>query len=416
MTETTEVVCPFCSLLCDNLTVENKDDNLVVRNGCPRSYNAYKNFNADISAMVAGAESSYDKALIQAARLLKRSKRPLLAGLGTDVTGMRSVLELADKTGAYIDHMHGGSISNYKVLQNKGYMLTTLGEIKNRADLIICAGTDVISYWEKFFEKFVWVDKTLTDLDPSQRDIIYIGEDLKTKAGIRPDGKKPIHLKCATEDTGEVVAALRSILNGKQLTSKNIAGVSIRQINFVAESIKEADFGVLLWSPTSFDSATADLHIENFSEFVREQNADRRFSSMPIASGDGAMSAYSTATWQTGYPLRTRFLKGFPEYQPDKYESQQLLADEEVDLMLWVSSFAASTAPPEFDGPTIVLGDANSQLDYDPDVFIPISTPGVDQRGQMVRADSTVSLNLKSVVDTTLPMLEDVVGNLMQKL
>jgi formylmethanofuran dehydrogenase subunit B len=36
-------------------------------------------------------------------------------------------------------------------------------------------------------------------------------------------------------------------------------------------------------------------------------------------------------------------------------------------------------------------------MEYTPDVYIPVATPGLDHTGQMIRTDSVVSLSLKQI-------------------
>src|SRR5690606_36023691 len=101
---------------------------------------------------IKGKNSSLDDAVQHAVKILKASNQPLIAGLGTDVNGMRSAMLLAEKTGAVIDHMYSdGAYRNIKVLQDHGWIMTTMAEIRNRADLIIFAGTDGATNYPRFF-------------------------------------------------------------------------------------------------------------------------------------------------------------------------------------------------------------------------------------------------------------------------
>ena len=170
------VPCPFCSLLCDDLIIENHAGNLTVKeNGCPRAIDHYQQVQPDIKPAINGKAATLDEAILQISKILKSSHHPLFSGLGTDIGGLRSAFQLADKTGAIIDHMHAeGTTRNTLVLQDLGWMMTTLTEIKNHADLIIFAGTDAISKYPRFFERFVWNKNALFNNNTSKRKIIYI--------------------------------------------------------------------------------------------------------------------------------------------------------------------------------------------------------------------------------------------------
>jgi formylmethanofuran dehydrogenase subunit B len=49
-------------------------------------------------------------------------------------------------------------------------------------------------------------------------------------------------------------------------------------------------------------------------------------------------------------------------------------------------------------------------LSNDADVFIPVSTAGIDHRGTMFRIDSSVSLPLGKLRERTLPNLAEVMA------
>ena len=85
-------------------------------------------------------------------QLLQHRRRPLIGGLGTDVAGMRATLALARQLGAVVDH--AGSSAKYRnlhVLQEFGWITTTLAEVRNRADLLLLIGDG----WHARFPRFV---------------------------------------------------------------------------------------------------------------------------------------------------------------------------------------------------------------------------------------------------------------------
>ena len=148
-----DVTCPFCSLLCDDLVIKNQADRLTVPgNGCSMAKARFEQTQPTVKPAVNGKEVTLDDAINHTIKIFRHARQPLIAGLGTDVAGMRAVMQLADKTGAIIDHMHSdGAMRNIKVMQDHGWMMTTLAEIKNRADLVIFAGTDGITNYPRFY-------------------------------------------------------------------------------------------------------------------------------------------------------------------------------------------------------------------------------------------------------------------------
>jgi formylmethanofuran dehydrogenase subunit B len=82
------------------------------------------------------------------------------------------------------------------------------------------------------------------------------------------------------------------------------------------------------------------------------------------------------------------------------------------DLQIWVSSFNPDAPPSVCHMPTIILGHANTPWGEHADVFIPVSTPGLDCGGTMFRVDSAVVLPLKKVRENNLPTLSEVVSQI----
>lgn len=393
-----DVTCPFCGILCDDLVVQNKDETLkILENGCPKAVSSFESKQATNSPKINGKNAPLSDAINAICDILKKSHNPLFAGLGTDVGGMRQVMHLADKTGAIVDHMHGNAlIRNSLVLQDLGWITTTMSEIRNRADLIIFAGTDATNF-PRFFERTIWNKQSMFKLKNEQRQIVYIGDQLDSKAGINPNGKRPTTLNCETEQIGEVISGLHALVTGATLDVNEIAGIKIKTLQSLAEQMKTAKYGVIVWSPAELDIPHAELTIQNFCEIVKYLTRFTRFAGFSLGGDDGATSANSVCAWQSGYPLRVNFNKGYPDYDAQRYSTQNVLKNKDVDSLLWISSFSSNVKPPRASIPTIVLGTPDTKLNFKPDVFIPVSTPGVDHSGQLIRTDSVVSLPLKKL-------------------
>ncbi len=126
------------------------------------------------------------------------------------------------------------------------------------------------------------------------------------------------------------------------------------------------------------------------------------------------MSANNVSAWQCGFPLRVSFNKGYPEHDSQKFAAASVLKNKEADALLWISSFSTDVKPPNAKIPTIVLATPGSNLDFKPEVFIPVGTPGVDHSGQMIRTDSVVSLPLKQIRNSDYPSVKEIVHRIVE--
>ena len=388
--------CPACGLLCDDilLATENEQLKLISPNNCAKSLAFFSQKLSQVSPKIAGKTATLQQAIAQAASLLIASKKPLFAGLSTDVQGFRAVYHLAQKTNGNLQHMNSQSTArNMAVLQSTGWQTTTLTEVKNRADVIVCIGSDVVSHNPRFFERFVWLNAENSDAmftDATARQIIYIGEHLNTQAGFAPDGRQPISIDCNNADLPEILAVLRVLIAGKTLKIQAVAGIAIDELIAVAAKLKQAKYAVLAWVAKDLDFAHAELTIQSITETVALLNIQiSRAAGLSLGGSDGDTSANNANTWLSGYSLN----------------NQQNVHD----AIVWVNSFSADKLPEQTDKPLIVLGNANTEFAQTPDVFIPIATPGLDCSGTLFRVDSAVVLPLKQVRENNLPTLNDVV-------
>ena len=85
-------------------------------------------------------------------------------------------------------------------------------------------------------------------------------------------------------------------------------------------------------------------------------NERTRFSSLPLGGNEADITANQVCLWQTGFPVRTSFAGGLIDHDADRYALEALLAHDEIDALVWISSFDAALAPPPSRIPTIVLG------------------------------------------------------------
>ena len=301
------------------------------------------------------------------------------------------------------------------VLQDLGWMMTTMAEIKNRADLVIFAGTDATNF-PRFYERVIWNEDAMFKKKNDERDIVYIGDQLNSKHGVSPGGKRPTVLNCKTEQIGEIISSLHALVSGAVLDVKEVAGIKIKTLQALAEKMKSTKYGVIVWAPGELNIPHAELTIQNFCETVKYLTRFTRFAGFSLGGNDGSMTANSVCAWQSGYPLRVNFNKGYPDYDAHRYSTQNVLKNKEVDSLLWISSFNSDINSPRASIPTIVMGKADIKLNFTPDVFIPVSTPGVDHTGQIIRTDSVVSLPLKKVRQSPYASVHSVIKQIIERM
>jgi formylmethanofuran dehydrogenase subunit B len=354
-------------------------------------------------------EVSLEVAAAKAAALLKDTKLPVIGGCATDVNGMRALLALADRCGAVVDNMNfPAARNNLLALQDSGWMNTTLAEVKNRCDLLLVVGTDLEAFAPRFFERYLWNQDAMFVEDTASRQVIYLGKSPSGKASTSPNGRAATVLTCQDAELPEVIAVLRALVKGSPLQAESVAGIAIAELQAIAEQLKAARYSVVTWAAGALAFRQAELTVQTLSEMIKDLNdMNTRCSGLPLGGKEGDQTANQVCGWTTGYPARTRFSRGYPEYDPYLNDAKALIANGEADALVWVQAFNAKATPPAAHMPTIVIGRSGMTFTKEPDVFIPVGTPGIDHAGHAYRMDNVVAIRLKKLRDSGLPSTAD---------
>jgi formylmethanofuran dehydrogenase subunit B len=248
--------------------------------------------------------------------------------------------------------------------------------------------------------------------DTNQREVIYLGKAPSSNASVSPSGHQAKVLKCDDKDLPEVVAVLRALVKGRPIRAEKAGGIALSELQAIADKLKAAKYGVVTWAAGALGiNNHAELTVQTVSEMIKDiNNSGTRCSGLPLAGKEGDLTANQVCGWTTGYPARVRFSKSYPEYDPYLYDTKTMLSNGEADALLWVQAFNVNALPPVADQPTIVIGRSGMAFTQEPDVFIPVGTPGIDHAGHAYRTDNVVAIRLKKLRDSGLPSTADVLS------
>lgn len=410
-------VCPFCSLLCDDLRVTVDGQALTLTGpSCSRSRAGFADGSAEDFPLVAGVQASFEQAIERAAALLRGSRHPVFGGLATDIDGMRAVMMLADRSGGSVDHMEGEALARKNgLLATRGIISTTLAEVANRADLILLFGEDALGGRSRFIERCVTPSDSLHPERLAARELVVLAPQ-GAAAALQGVGVPTRHLVLSMDAAAELVSALRALLAGRPLTARSIAGLGLGEVKDLATRLAAARYAVIVWGKDLGTAPHAEVALELLNELLKDLNRSTRAAGLSLSGGDGAASANAVCAWQAGYGLRTSFAAGFPEHDPTRFSTRQLIEDGTADLLVWISAYSTRQTPPaDLDCPTIVLGRSGMRFDVVPDIYIPVGTPGIDHAGRLIRCDSSVSLPLPALRDSGIPSVRQVLGQLASR-
>jgi formylmethanofuran dehydrogenase subunit B len=412
-----DVACPFCALACDDLVIEQTAErSLAVReNGCDLSRRSFARVAGAAPPQVDGKPVTLDNAVARAAQLLGRSRAPLIAGMAADVAGIRAALRLAEKIGAVVDDLGSdGLFRNLRVLQDSGWVTTTLGEVRNRADVMLIVGPDPAQSLPRFYERCLPAAETLFGRPKGPPQLFRLGA-AESPAQKPPSGPQATQVPCDDAQLPAALAALRALINGRPIAPGNAANLPLASLQEIAAALQKAAYGVVAWNAAMLEAGSAELTVQVLAELVRDLNQTTRCSGLPLAGGDNLIGANQTCTWQYGLPLRTSFAGGAPVHDPLLNSARRKIAAAETDAVVWISAFR-DQPPTRLPANSIALVPPGTKFDRAPAVQIPVGTPGIDHAGQMFRMDNLVALPLRGLLQRDLPSAADVLNRIAKAL
>ena len=405
--------CPFCPLLCDAFPLATGPRPALVGSSCPVAANALAHFGASpatAAPTVDGRPVDYDAAVDAAAQILAAGRQPLFSGLATDVAGVRALYRLANACGAILDHARGEALMySTRALQDRGVFYTTLAEIRNRADLVVCLGTNPAEHYPEFFRRSAPAEDA-----PAGRQVVFVG------AGAPPQDAGLAG--CATQE----IALAGDLFSTVALLAARLAGRPAGDVPSALEDLvtrmQAARYTVIVWESGRLP-AHGELVAEGIQRLVNTLNRTTRAAAFCCGGGDGGYTANQVLTWLSGFPLRSGVHPRGLVHEPQRYATNRLVAGGAVDALLWVSSFGPETLPPAAALPRVVLGHPELAAALPPGsepgaptVFIPVSTPGIGSAGHLFRADGGVVVPLVPVYADTLPTVAQVAADLAARL
>ncbi|MEP9350145.1 formylmethanofuran dehydrogenase [Xanthobacter sp. KR7-225] len=410
-----DVLCPFCGLGCDDLEVEVQGRAVRALRACAEAARLLARADEPPPpCRVEGRPVPFEAAVAAAAGHLSASRAIAFAGLGADMEGLGGLYDLAMAAGASLDHAaSGGLFANLDRLARKGWIAATLAEVANRCDLMVVLGPDPTAAFPRFFERALpapsavasdaaapmFVDRT------RRRRVAVLGGTLSAagRRALAPHDVAEIALDGATLPAA--ASALALALKGGTLGQAGLPGEIAAALSELAGLLAQSRYAVFTWDAARLAPADAALVAEAAAEAVAAASRTTRAAVFPLGGRDNVVGAHQLALWRFGWPLRTQVGPGGARHAPDLYATRAALAD--ADLLLHASALRPDAPPAFARGPVIALGHAQTVFPREPDVFIPVGTPGVDHAGHVFRMDQVVCLPLAGLRPAALASLAE---------
>ncbi|MBX6315046.1 MAG: formylmethanofuran dehydrogenase subunit B [Isosphaeraceae bacterium] len=406
-----DATCLACGCLCDDIVLTVAGGRIIAaENACEagRAWFLGDHGRGDRPvAAIQGRPVAAEEAIDRAAAILSRARAPIILGLTrTTIEAQAAAVAIADRLGAAIDPGHSAdAIRRILAIQRIGQVSAMLGEVRNRADVVVFWGVDPITTHPRHWERYS-VEPVGRFVPEGRRGrTVLVADAHRTATAERADGFLPIE----PDRQFEVLWTLRALVKGVPLDPERVrraTGFEIGPLRDWADRLARARYGAFFFGAELGRARGGSASVEAALALVRDLNAISRFVALTLGGPGNPSGAEAVLTWQAGAPLAVDFGRGYPRFLPVEANATILLARGQVDAALILADDPApgrlSPAAQEHLRriPTVVIApDATTRPAT---VALSSATPGIHTAGTVIRSDG-VSLPLRPALAIDLP-------------
>jgi formylmethanofuran dehydrogenase subunit B len=392
--------CLGCGCACDDIQLRVERNRIVEAvNACALGMRWFADGTAPARVLVAGQARAKEEALSRAATVLQRSSR-VLVYLAPDISceTQRAAIAIADALRGTIDSVTSATaMPAVLAAQEAGRASATLGELRNRADVVVFWGVDPAQRYPRFWSRYAPGPSGRHVDGRSARKVIAVDvgrtrgpDDADVRFTVMPDRE----VGTLTEFTavlngrddrggvsldGTVAAGRMRFPPGSDEVTALQTLLSGKYVALIADAEPDEDMGVR-------DSGRTAALIA----FAQALNGPTRGALVTLRGGGNRSGADACLTAQTGYPAAIDFARGYPRYRP--YDSAvPRLARGDVDAVLIVGSAAglpAEVASSMSHVPVVAIGPSASESSFrTAEVAIDTAVAGIHESGTALRMD-----------------------------
>lgn len=388
--------CTYCGCLCDDIELHaNRERILKAKRACVLGRAWFFNHPAEQgvpAALINGRPAPVRAALQAAAAILNDADMPLVYGLGNSTCeSQRVAMMLAERIGAVIDSHTSLTYGPGKIAgQLTGKLTCTLGEVKNRADLVVYWGTNPVESHPRHFNKFALRAKGRF-VPRGRRDRTMVLVDVRETPSATA-GDQFLQIRSGTDL--EVLTALRALIHNGAVDRGLVeaTGVTLDQLICLAEQMKRARFGVFFFGSGLTMTRGKHANVTALLALTADLNAYTKFAAMPMRDYGNEVGADAVMNSVAGFPFGVDFSRGYPRSNPGEFTAVDVLVREEADAALVVAADPWTTMPQaaidHLDRiPHIVIDRKITSASLAARVHFTTAVPGISSPGTAYRMD-----------------------------
>jgi formylmethanofuran dehydrogenase subunit B len=413
--------CTGCGCVCDDLRVTISGDRIVLAEpACvlAEPWLLRQSGESPPAAEIEGQPVPRHEAIARASRILRQARYPLIYGLSRSSTdGQSAAVALVESLGGTIDTTaslcHAPSVM---AQQQVGKVTGTLGEVRNRADLVVFWGSDPVITHPRHWERYS-VNAAGRCIPDGRRDrFVVVADTVRTATAEAADLFIPI-------EPGrhfEALFSLRAMVQGSLPESSDCDGAPVPLLTELVRRMKSSRCGVIFFGVGLARGESGHCNVQALLELVTDLNGPGRWYAMRMRVQGNVVGADSVLLWQTGYPFAVNMARGYPRYNPGEFSVQGLLERGEADACLLVGSETLDWLSPEAVAhlrliPTVVLDPPDVEAAVPATVRFRTATPGIHLAGTAYRMDG-VPVPLRAVLPARYPSDQEILHDIEKNL
>jgi formylmethanofuran dehydrogenase subunit B len=407
------VACTVCGCVCDDLRITVEDERISKCEGACRLAEPWflsQGSRQPPIALIEGQAVALDDAVDRAADILRAASSPLIYGLSRSSTeGQRAAIALGERIGATIDTTaslcHAPSVV---AIQEVGEITCTLGEVKNRADLVIFWGSNPVDSHPRHFERYSLLPRGRY-VPGGRADRTLVVADVKPTPTTEV---ADLFLPIEPGRDFEVLATLRALVRGVPVPATASTGAPLALLQELASRMKACRYGIVFFGLGLSMTGLGHQNVAALLLLVRDLNNHTRFCARRMRVPGDVTGADTVLAWQTGYPFSVNLARGYPRYNPDEFSAQGMLEREEVDACLLVGSEGVARFSEKATAylrriPTIALDHPTVESSIAPTVRFTTAVYGIHRPGTAYRMDG-VPIRLRAFLTSDYPSDDEV--------
>ena len=213
-----------------------------------------------------------------------------------------------------------------------GKVSCTLGEVKNRADLIIYWGGNPAECHPRHFTKYTIMQKGKYVPGGRKSRTMVLVDIRETPSAKAAD----IFLQIRPMKDFEVLDHPARLVKGQTVDADRVAetGLTLEQLQDFADRMKRAKFGVLFFGMGL--SMTRGKHMNSAAALTlaAELNAFTKFVAMPMRGHGNVTGADVVLRYTTAYPFGINLSRGYPRFNPGEFSTIDVLVRGDNDATL----------------------------------------------------------------------------------